>query len=173
MSQFIEWIDWLECKIVDVESILLRSLVAIGFSLTFAQVIYRYVLNNPLVWTQEFILYVFVWIVMIGAAAAVRTRAHFSLSTLLLAHLTPRVAAVVSLIGDVAMAVFTAVLLVQGANMTVGGLAEQASSFSLSMCWFYASFPVGAALMLWHIFVRLAHNPLLSDSSIETDTGLI
>jgi TRAP-type transport system small permease protein len=164
MVQFVACVDWLERKIVIVESILLRALVAIAFCLTFSQVICRYLLDNPLIWTEEFVLYLFVWIVMVGAAAALRTQGHFSLGTFV-QQLPPRIVSTISLFVDLAIALFAMVLLVHGTHMTIAGFNEQASSFSLPMSCFYLALPAGGALMLWHIFVRVLH-------SFCDDTGL-
>lgn len=156
MSQFVARTNWLDRKILQVESILLRGLVAVAFCLTLSQVICRYVLDSPLIWTEEFVLYLFVWIVMVGAAAATRTRSHFSLSTLVM-YLPPRGAFALAIIVDLAVAVFAAVLLIEGSKMTRGGFSEEASSFPVAMGWFYLSVPLGGALMLWHVFIRFLH----------------
>jgi TRAP-type C4-dicarboxylate transport system permease small subunit len=43
------------------------------------QVIYRFVLQAPLVWSEELSLFLFQWSVFMGAALAVRQRGHFGL----------------------------------------------------------------------------------------------
>ena len=59
--------------------VLVLSLTAV----TFAQVVTRYVLNDPLIWSEELARYLFVWVSMIGAALAVRNGGHFGLDLLL------------------------------------------------------------------------------------------
>ena len=154
-SQFLAWTNWLERRVTGLEQILLRCLVVVTFCLTLAQVIFRYLLDNPLVWSDELVRYLLVWTAMIGAAGALRIRSHFSLTSFV-AHLRPRSAFAVSLLVDVAAGIFAAVLLVQGARMTAFGFSEQASSFSVSMGWFYLAVPVGGGLMLWHLIARTA-----------------
>src|SRR4051812_42947652 len=64
------------------EEILLASLVAAITSVTFLQVFTRYVTEDPFIWTEELARYLFVWIALIGGAAAVRTNGHFGLDVL-------------------------------------------------------------------------------------------
>ncbi len=43
------------------------------------QVIFRYVLNNPLAWTEEMARFLLIWIVLLGAAIGIKRKSHFSL----------------------------------------------------------------------------------------------
>jgi len=43
------------------------------------QIIMRYVFNMPLVWSEEFARYIFVWITFIGAGYGVRQGLHISM----------------------------------------------------------------------------------------------
>lgn len=151
--RFAASIGRLERGITVLEQCLLGCLIVVMFSLTLAQVVFRYLLDSPLVWSEEVVRYLLVWTSMIGAAGALRIGSHFSLITFV-AHLRSRQAAAVSLLVDAAVAIFAAVVLVQGIQMTAHGFAEQAVSFPVSMGWFYLAVPVGGGLMLWHVAAR-------------------
>ncbi len=43
-----------------------------------AQVFFRYVFNNSLSWSEELAAYLFTWLIFIGAALAIRDKAHIS-----------------------------------------------------------------------------------------------
>lgn len=156
-ARFAAWINWLERGITVLEHILLCCLIVVMFSLTFAQVVFRYLLDSPLIWSEELVRYLLVWVSMIGAAGALRIRSHFSLTTFV-AHLHSSAAATVSLLVDLAVAIFAAVVLVQGIHMTTFGFSEQAVSFPLSMGWFYLAVPAAGGLMLWHVAARTVAN---------------
>ena len=131
----------------------LGALVAAMTLTSFLQVVCRYVLNSPLVWSEELARYLFVWIGLVGAGAAVRTGAHFGLDLLyrgLPARARPWVGAVASGV----MAVFAATLLVQGVLETAQASLQWASSLPFRMHWAYAAVPVGSVLMLWHLAAR-------------------
>ncbi len=44
------------------------------------QVVFRYVLQQPLVWSEELALYLFIWSSLLAAAVLVGSREHFSIS---------------------------------------------------------------------------------------------
>ncbi|MGB6537109.1 MAG: TRAP transporter small permease [Xanthobacteraceae bacterium] len=156
-ARFAAWINWLERGITGLEQILLCCLIVAMFCLTLAQVIFRYLLDSPLVWSEELVRYLLVWASMMGAAGALRIGSHFSLTTFV-AHLRFGTAAAVSILVNLAVAIFAAAMLVQGVRMTTSGFSEQAVSFPLSMGWFYLAVPVGGGLMLWHVAARTVAN---------------
>ena len=51
-------------------------LIAATVSLTFGQVVLRYLFNNPQTWAEEIGRYLFVWITFLGAAVAFRRDTH-------------------------------------------------------------------------------------------------
>ena len=157
VARFLAWLNGLERGITALEQILLCGLIVAMFSLTLAQVVFRYLLDSPLVWSEELVRYLLVWASMIGAAGALRIGSHFSLTTFVV-HLHSGAAAVVSALVDLAVAIFAATMLVQGIHMTRFGFSEQAVSFPLSMGWFYLAVPVAGGLMLWHVAARTVAN---------------
>lgn len=54
------------------------GLLLVGMALiTLFNVLSRYLMGNPLSWAEEVATYLFVWMVMFGAAMALKTREHF------------------------------------------------------------------------------------------------
>jgi TRAP-type C4-dicarboxylate transport system permease small subunit len=66
---------WLEDLDLTIASITMLAL----FLLTIIGVVYRYVLNNPLVWLEEVQILLVVWTVFLGGSAAFRTGSHMSM----------------------------------------------------------------------------------------------
>lgn len=52
------------------------ALLIVMFASVLIQIFFRYVLRSPLTWTEEASRYSFIWIVLLGAAFAVRRREH-------------------------------------------------------------------------------------------------
>ncbi len=50
--------------------------------LTFCMVFYRYVLNNSIVWAEEILRYLMMWVVLVGAGLTVREDQHVSMDIL-------------------------------------------------------------------------------------------
>ncbi len=68
------------------------------------QIFYRYVLNAPLLWTQEFVMIMFVWTVFWAAAFTVPIRAHVSFDVVydVVSERTQRIFTIISMIAIIA-----------------------------------------------------------------------
>src|SRR3954452_8399124 len=94
------------------ETVAVILLMALLTAVTFAQVITRYLLGDPLIWSEELARYLFVWVSMIGAALAIREGGHFGLD--LLIRPMPRSKPVLGPLVTFVMVVFLLVLLKTG-----------------------------------------------------------
>lgn len=91
----------------DGERWLLLSLYMYIVAVIFIEVVRRFVLDYSSIWGEESARYAFIYLVWVGAAAAVRDRAHIRIDVLL-TFLPPRGRAVAMLFGDVLMGVLAA-----------------------------------------------------------------
>jgi TRAP-type C4-dicarboxylate transport system permease small subunit len=132
-------------------------LVTLLTAVTFAQVITRYVMNDPLIWSEEAARYLFVWVSMIGAALALREGSHFGLD--LLIRPMPRVKPVLGPLVTLVMVVFLVILLKTGIDETRLASMQFAMTFQMRMQWAYLALPVGAGLMLFHIAIHVIRAP--------------
>lgn len=70
-------------KIVDtIEETLIALLLGLMTIITFANVIARYVFNTNLLWALETTVFLFAWLVLLGAAYCVKTRAHLGVDVI-------------------------------------------------------------------------------------------
>jgi TRAP-type C4-dicarboxylate transport system permease small subunit len=135
------------------EAYFLGMLVAVMTLTTLLQVIFRYALNDPLVWSEELARFLFVWIALVGAGAALRTGGHFGLD--LFYRKFPAAGRTgVSILISAILAAFAAVLFIFGIRETLQASLQLAPSLQIRMHWAYAALPVGAALMLWHLIAH-------------------
>ena len=58
---------------------IIAAMAAVLSVVVLLQVIFRYVLNNPLHWTEEMSRFLLVWVVLLGAAIGIKQKSHFSL----------------------------------------------------------------------------------------------
>jgi TRAP-type C4-dicarboxylate transport system permease small subunit len=135
-----------------VEAVLLAAMVAAITAVTFAQVFTRYVTENPLIWTEEVARYLFVWITLIGAAAAVRLHGHYGLD--ILRYYAPPLRPVLGALTMLVVAAFLGLLLYTGIAETRQAALQISPALQVRMHWAYLALPVGAGLALWHV---LAH----------------
>src|SRR6202163_4954755 len=80
-------------------------LVIVEIAILSAGVFTRYVLGNPLVWSDELATIVFLWLAMLGAVVAYRRGEHIALSVLV-RRSPPRMRAILEAISSVVTAIF-------------------------------------------------------------------
>ena len=112
----------------------------------FLQVFTRYVLNDPLSWTEEMARYTYVYIVFLGSAAAISHRTHVSIDFIVKA--LPRVAQ-----WTIAFAINLLILVVL-ANLIFWGIIAARRQLNLPLVvldipytWVYVVVPFTAATM--------------------------
>jgi TRAP-type C4-dicarboxylate transport system permease small subunit len=111
------------------------------------QVFCRFVLGNPLSWSEELARYAFVWVTFLGAAVAYRHGAHIIVETVVVQLPRPLQVALAWLV-DALMTVALLVLLVQGLGIVKTSSNVEATMLGIPMSWVYGAVPVGAAVML-------------------------
>jgi len=74
---------------------------------TFANVVARYVFNDNILWALEATVFLFAWLVLVGASYCVKTRAHLGVDLLLNAFAPPlaRFLAIVAVLACIAFSV--------------------------------------------------------------------
>ena len=139
MQRILQYLDlglyWLVCA-------MMATLAAMGFT----TVVFRYLLHSSIFWGDEFLRYLSIWLVFLGAALATRHRALITVDifTQPLSHrLRESIAAAVA-------AVSTLFLLALGyfsLDLVRGSVGTVSASMGIPMEHMYLVFPVGLGLM--------------------------
>lgn len=113
------------------------------------EVIRRFVLNYSSAWAEETARYGFIYLGYVGAAYAVRERAHIRFDTLL-HRLPPRLHGYVHLFAELATLVFAAFALWWSMRTLAQLLRFDAASpvLRINKAWFAAAVPLGFALII-------------------------
>jgi tripartite ATP-independent transporter DctM subunit len=134
--------------------IILAALTIVMVVVVFLQVLNRYLLNNPLSWTEEVARMLFVWITFLGAFVAVTTTSHISVATFVRRFSRPT--------QEVMATATTCLMIFYLYHLCAVGLAvvqETWNTFSpalnLPFAYVYAAIPVCGALMLASLLMRL------------------
>ncbi len=122
-------------------------LTAVMVATIMLQVFCRFVLGDPLSWSEELARYAFVWITFLGAAVAYRHGGHIVVETVVVL-LPRRLQAILAWLVDALMVLALVVLLVQGLNIVEVNSNVESTMLEIPMSWVYASVPVSAAIML-------------------------
>ena len=122
-------------------------------------VVMRYVFNDPLTWSEEFVVTLFVWSVMLGIPAALRSNMHIRIDALVL-RLSPRGRRAAGVIACASGAAITAFAIYAGVSHAAGVWSSLTPMLGFSMGWIFVSLPIGFALLLLHaVRMLLAGGP--------------
>ena len=120
------------------------------------EVIRRELFAYSSIWGEEIVRYSFIYLAWIGAAAAVKERAHIRIDVVM-HYLGPRAKALLYIFGDLVMFV-VAVIALYWSLETVHVSAKFGSvshGLRISMVWFLMAVPAGFALIIWSLLQSL------------------
>ncbi len=131
----------------------------IGFLLTvitvvlFIQVVARYVFSTGTFWSDELARYSMVWLVLVGAAVAVREKSLMNVDVL--ESLFPKSRVILNIFQSITILVYSAFILYIGFGTLELVSAQRSPNMGLSMSFVYAALPVAAVLLILHAIVNL------------------
>lgn len=123
----------------------------------FLQVFTRYALNDPLSWTEEAARYIYVYIVFLGASAAISDRSHVGIDYFAKA-LPIKVQWVVSLLVNLAILFVLAQLLWWGWRAAMRQWNMPLVVLEFPYTWVYIVIPVTAVLMTIRTIVLMGED---------------
>lgn len=122
------------------------------------EVIRRELFAYSSIWGEEIVRYSFIYLAWIGAAAAVKERAHIRIDVLM-HYLPPRAKALLYIFGDLVMFA-VAIIALYWSYEAVHVSAKFGSvthGLRISKVWFLMAVPLGFALIIWRLvqsFIR-------------------
>lgn len=120
------------------------------------EVLRREIFAYSSIWGEEIVRYAFIYLVWIGAASAVRERAHIRIDVLF-HYVGARVKALLYILGDLAM-LFVAVIALYWSLETVSvswRFGSVSHGLRVSMVWFLLAVPIGFSLMTFRLLQSL------------------
>lgn len=125
---------------------LLVAMVLLMTLVLFAQIIFRYFMQQPLIWSEELALVLMIWITFLGSALLLATNEHISIDFMVelmppvWQRLTAVVVAVLLLLFNLALAYGSWLV----AQRTVGSTSP---GLGISMAWHYGGTVIGGLLL--------------------------
>jgi len=149
------------------------AMLAITTIIIFLQVLFRYVLTQPLSWTEETARFLFVWVALLGAAVAFKDRSHFTI-TMLTDRFPPRMRLAMQVVVALGTTWLLGILMREG--LFVAGLnhIQESPAIGIPMSVPYMAIPVGAGLgivFLWLDLFIYWGKPRASDQYEEETSG--
>ena len=152
MNTFLRALIKFDHLVAKSEAAVIIAMVAAMTVVVFLQVLYRYVLTQPLHWSKELARYLFVWLSILGATLGLQKRGHFGLD--IFYRMLPRQGKrFLQVLINLSIGIVIFVILVQGIKLVEKTVLQESPAMAISMGWAYACLPVGAALMAIHLLV--------------------
>ncbi|WP_028306422.1 TRAP transporter small permease [Desulfitibacter alkalitolerans] len=123
-------------------------------TIIFTQVVFRYVFQNSISWSEELGRYIFVWMTFFGAVLALRRRSHVSLDSLI-NQFPPWLFKAIKVFGYILMIVFAAVLFYNSFTMLQLGARQLSAAMQIPMKYVYYALPISTALLVLYLFRNL------------------
>ncbi len=145
--------------------VLLGLMVAAMVCAVFYQVFGRYVLGRAPAWSEELARFLLLYLVLVGAASALRSGSHISV-TMLFDDASEGRRRVLFWLRDLVLGAVLVLMVWQGIGFALLNDGQGSPAFEIPMSWPYAALPLGAALMLVQLVLsRLAGEPVPVSSS--------
>lgn len=138
--------------IVDIDERIGSFLIFIMMSLTFLQVIMRYIFNAPLFWSEEVTIVLSIWVVFLGAGIASKRRLHIAIE---LFALSDKVALAKSIIISLCVIFFCVVVIIGAVPLLIDLRTVKTPALRIPTSWIMISFPVCALVMIYAQLVEI------------------
>lgn len=125
---------------------LVIGIMAVVAAIVFGEVVARGLFGRSLIVTDELSRYLMIWIVLLGGVLLVRDNGHIRVD-IVVDNIPPRVGWVMRVLSDLLSLAFLATLTVVSVVVAREMGTQHTITLGVSMAWFYAALPVGAALM--------------------------
>lgn len=135
------------------------------------QVITRFLLNSPSSYTEELSTYLLIWISLLGAAYALRVRAHLGIDVLV-RRLPNTQRRSVHVFAHIIIIIFSMVALVFGGSWLVYvtlDLNQLSAAFQVPMGYVYLVLPISGLLMTYYSIIAIRENPDQESPTLLSD----
>src|SRR6201992_3297419 len=129
-------------------------LVVAEIVILFAGVIWRYVLREPLIWSDELASILFLWLAMLGAAVAFRRAEHMRM-TAIVSTAKPAMRAYLDVVATCAALAFLLLIIWPSYNYAYEESFITTPALQIPNTWRAAALPVGTCLMALFALLRL------------------
>lgn len=133
----------------------LVTIFSLMIAVTFAQVIFRYVVRSPLPWSEELARYCFVWIVFLGATLGLERGVHIGVDILTIL-LPSRIQRWLAAVNEVLILGFVLLIILASVSVVDANRLQFSPALGLQMAKVYLAIPLGMSVMALLLLGRMA-----------------
>ena len=142
--------DRVSDSVDSITKILLIAVLVVMAVVVFTQVIFRYAINLPLFWTEEFARYCLVWASLLGAGVAFKRGEHIAVTLFTDRFLPGRKSVVTDFMVDIFVAIILVVIFWGGISLVLMTRSQISPALRIPMAIPYLAIPIGSAIMMIH-----------------------
>lgn len=147
-------------------AVLLVAVVAMNV----AQIFFRYVLVDPLSWSEETMRYATVWMVLLAGSSALFRGEHMEISIFGKVR-SERARHAIRLLVLSCIAAFCVLLVWEGSRAAIQNIEQRSPAVEIPMVIPYLAIPVGAALMLVKVICLMVLSEAVHASRLKKEDG--
>ncbi len=125
-------------------------LLTVMAAVVFLAVLFRYVLDLPLFWTEELARYCLIWSSLLGAAIALKRGEHIAVS-FFMDHFPERIKRVLGVVARLSVVLILGVMLWGGIYLVIVASRQVSPALRIPMAVPYLALPFSSAVMLIHL----------------------
>ena len=136
----------------DFINLIFRPVIAILFTLmiliTFTQVIFRYLLNSALPWAGEITIFLFIWVIFLGAAITLSKGLHIGVD-IFTSFLNKKNKNIVQIFTNLLVILFCFLIIIGSAPLIIDNFTQRSPALEIRLSYVYAVIPISMASMIW------------------------
>jgi TRAP-type C4-dicarboxylate transport system permease small subunit len=121
---------------------------------TAAQVVSRFVIRSPLLWTEEVSRMAFIWIALLGSSIATKHQQHLGID-IIVTKFPPMLRRGVRLAMHGVMMSVALLFIFAGSDFVQKNIGRISETTGVSMVWLYIAAPISGAMMLFYLIEQL------------------
>ncbi|HEX2923115.1 MAG TPA: TRAP transporter small permease [Chloroflexota bacterium] len=150
--------------LINIPEIVAGTLLVVMAITVVLQVVFRYIFQAPLSWSEELCRDAFIWLSTISAALGVKYGLHFSIEALV-KRLPGKLGRGVQILTSLAVSWLLLIMIWYGMQLVMRNMTQISSILGIPMSIPYLSVPVGCALMLVYLWVGILRNDQQRDET--------
>ena len=148
------WRRFLLEQAANVDTLLASGALVVMTLIALTAVVFRFVLNDPFIWSDEAVKLVFAWFCFAGMSVIARYTMHLRVDVI--DHLVGlRLKTLLRLFAHLFVLGTAVLLFVTGVQLCITQAGNQFASMPISRAWSFAALPVGALLMAYRLMALL------------------
>lgn len=160
------FLDVLDKLILSLLIVVLSVMLVVGTM----QVVWRYVLQTSLSWSEELMRYLYVWATMLGLGAAIRRKSMACIDNFLdiIGKYAPPVKRVLQVVAMILQIFVFSLMIFYGYQFMMRGMGQHSPAMGLTMAYIYAAFPIGGVIGMIYTFEEI-YDLFLAKKTISSD----